>query len=49
MISGEGQDENIQELDDSVVSAEHTSRTLVPLAFLGLGLYRAWIEIVFVG
>lgn len=31
------------------VVAKATPSRLIPLAFLGLGLYRAWIEVVFVG
>lgn len=46
--------DNCDELDESLVEEPKDSLLfgcipMVPLAFLGLGIYRAWIEIAFVG
>ena len=46
--------DNCDELDESLVEEPKDSLLfgcipIVPLAFLGLGVYRAWIEIAFVG
>ena len=46
--------DNCDELDESLVEEPKDSLLfgcipIVPLAFLGLGIYRAWIEIAFVG
>lgn len=50
MAHSDDQDERegrvVREDDDRAATA---LPRLIPLAFLGLGLYRAWIEIVFVG
>lgn len=39
----------IHDADEGLATDAPSFSRLIPLAFLGLGLYRAWIEIVFVG